>query len=197
MGMNINLTPQLEDLVRQKVASGRYTSASEVVREALRLMDEKDRLLNAKLDQLRQGIREGESGPATPWDPEQIKRRDRQQLKRSREPNDETQSDLPPLIARLRDPITALCERHGVRELSIFGSILRVDFDPDTSDVDAAVTFGPARGESIARQYFDFKRELEELFGRTVDLVEIEAMPDTRLKRIIERTKVSIYAAAA
>ena len=44
MGMNINLTPQLEDLVRQKVASGLYTSASEVVREALRLMDEKDRL---------------------------------------------------------------------------------------------------------------------------------------------------------
>jgi putative addiction module CopG family antidote len=58
MGMNINLTPQLEDLVRQKVASGLYTSASEVVREALRLMDEKDRLLSAKLEQLRQDIRE-------------------------------------------------------------------------------------------------------------------------------------------
>ena len=75
MGMNINLTPQLENLVRQKVASGLYTSASEVVREALRLMDEKDRLMNAKLEQLRQDIREGlESGPAEPWDPEEIKR---------------------------------------------------------------------------------------------------------------------------
>ncbi len=75
MGMNINLTPQLEDLVRQKVASGLYTSASEVVREALRLMDEKDRLLGAKLDQLRQDIRDGlDSGPATQWDPEEIKR---------------------------------------------------------------------------------------------------------------------------
>jgi antitoxin ParD1/3/4 len=78
MGMNINLTPQLEDLVRQKVASGLYTSASEVVREALRLMDEKDRLLGAKLDQLRQDVREGlESGPATGWDPEEIKREGR------------------------------------------------------------------------------------------------------------------------
>jgi antitoxin ParD1/3/4 len=78
MGMNINLTPQLEDLVRQKVASGLYTSASEVVREALRLMDEKDRLLTAKLDQLRQDIREGlDSGPATPWDSEEIKREGR------------------------------------------------------------------------------------------------------------------------
>ncbi len=42
MGMNINLTPQLEAMVRQKVTSGLYTSASEVVSEALRLMDEKD-----------------------------------------------------------------------------------------------------------------------------------------------------------
>ncbi len=38
MGMNINLTPQLEEMVRQKVNSGLYTSASEVVREALRLL---------------------------------------------------------------------------------------------------------------------------------------------------------------
>ena len=227
--MNVSLTSQLEKLVQDRVKSGRYTSASEVIREALRLMDERDRLLEAKLDQLRQDIREGlDSGPATKWDPdeikrqglrrdvdaglrqidegrvstfdaaavERIKRRGRQQLKRSREPNDEAQSDLPELIVRLRDPIAALCERHGVRELSIFGSILREDF-ADTSDVDAAVTFGPARGESIARQYFDFKRELQEVFGRTVDLVEIEAMPDTRLKRIIERTKVPIYAEAA
>jgi antitoxin ParD1/3/4 len=81
MGMNINLTPHLETLVRQKVASGLYTSASEVVREALRLMDEKDRLLGAKLDQLRQVIREGmESGPAAEWDPEEIKRAGRERL---------------------------------------------------------------------------------------------------------------------
>ena len=52
MGMNVNLTPQLEELVRAKVASGMYTSASEVVREALRLMDQQDRLRAAKLDTL-------------------------------------------------------------------------------------------------------------------------------------------------
>jgi antitoxin ParD1/3/4 len=76
--MNISLTPQLEKLVQERVKSGRYTSASEVIREALRLMEEKDRLLGAKLDQLRQDIREGvESGPATPWDPDEIKREGR------------------------------------------------------------------------------------------------------------------------
>jgi len=81
MGMNINLTPQLEELVRQKVASGLYTSASEVVHDALRLMDEKDRLLNAKLNQLRQDIREGlDSGPGAPWDAEEIKRAGRARL---------------------------------------------------------------------------------------------------------------------
>jgi antitoxin ParD1/3/4 len=78
MTLNINLTPQLEELVRQKVASGRYTSASEVVREALRLMEEQDSLRRVKLQQLRQDIREGlESGPSIPWDVEAVKREGR------------------------------------------------------------------------------------------------------------------------
>lgn len=78
MGMNINLTPHLEEMVRQKVVSGLYTSASEVVREALRLMDEKDRLRLAKLAQLRQDIQEGQdSGPAAAWDAVEVKRNGR------------------------------------------------------------------------------------------------------------------------
>ena len=78
MSMNVNLTPQLEDMVRQKVASGLYTSASEVVREALRLMEDQDQLRAAKLAQLRQDIRDGlNSGDPTPWNPEEIKREGR------------------------------------------------------------------------------------------------------------------------
>ena len=74
MGMNVNLTPQLEELVRSKVASGLYTSASEVVREALRLMDEQDRLREAKLAQLRSDVRRGlASGSSQPWDAEALK----------------------------------------------------------------------------------------------------------------------------
>jgi antitoxin ParD1/3/4 len=76
--MNINLTPQLEEMVRQKVSSGLYTSASEVVREALRLMEEQDRVRAAKLDQLRRDIREGlDSGSPAAWDPGAIKRESR------------------------------------------------------------------------------------------------------------------------
>ena len=74
MGMNVNLTPQLEELVRSKVASGLYTSASEVVREALRLMDEQDRLREVKLEQLRNNVRHGlASGPSETWNAEALK----------------------------------------------------------------------------------------------------------------------------
>ncbi len=78
MGMNVNLTPHLEEMVRSKVASGLYTSASEVVREALRLMDEQDRLRAAKLEQLREDIRQGlDSGPSQAWSAEEAKREGR------------------------------------------------------------------------------------------------------------------------
>lgn len=67
--MNVSLTPQLEELIQDKVASGRYGNASEVVREALRLLEERDQERSAKLQALRQAIQEGiDSGPAEPWD---------------------------------------------------------------------------------------------------------------------------------
>jgi antitoxin ParD1/3/4 len=81
MTMNINLTPQLEELVRQKVASGQYSSASEVVREALRLMQREDQMQAAKLAQLRRDIQGGlESGTAGKLDVDTIKRRGRARL---------------------------------------------------------------------------------------------------------------------
>jgi len=81
MPMNVSLTPQLEDMVRQKVASGLYTSASEVIREALRLMEEQDRMRATKLEQLRRDIQDGlNSGDPTPWDAEEIKREGRKKL---------------------------------------------------------------------------------------------------------------------
>ena len=78
MALNINLTPQLEKLVRQKVESGRYNSASEVVREALRLMETQNELHALQLERLRRDIREGlESGPPRPWSVTEMKRQGR------------------------------------------------------------------------------------------------------------------------
>lgn len=53
--MNVSLTPELEKLVDRKVSSGMYQTASEVVREGLRLLAERDR----RLESLRRDIREG------------------------------------------------------------------------------------------------------------------------------------------
>jgi antitoxin ParD1/3/4 len=54
--MNISLTPELERIVKQKVDSGLYNNASEVIREALRLMTEQDRMEAMKLELLRAEI---------------------------------------------------------------------------------------------------------------------------------------------
>ncbi|WP_292457411.1 type II toxin-antitoxin system ParD family antitoxin [Methylibium sp.] len=68
----------MKTLVRRKVASGMYTSASEVVREALRLMKEQDQMRAVRLDQLRQDVRKGlESGPSEPWDAAAMKQQGR------------------------------------------------------------------------------------------------------------------------
>lgn len=72
--MNITLTRQLAALVRVKVSSGMYASASEVVREALRLMQEQDQLHEAKLEELHRDIRCGlESGQSEDWNDTDVK----------------------------------------------------------------------------------------------------------------------------
>ena len=87
MTININLTPQLEAMVRDKVAAGLYGSASEVVREALRMMQEHDQLRAIKLEQLRADIRAGiESGSAGELDVAAIKRRGRERLAKTTKP---------------------------------------------------------------------------------------------------------------
>jgi antitoxin ParD1/3/4 len=54
--MNVSLTPELEQYVHSKIKSGRYLSASEVVREALRLLEERDQLRTIRLETLRKEI---------------------------------------------------------------------------------------------------------------------------------------------
>ncbi len=79
--MNVSLTPQLEEMVRNKVESGLYSSASEVMREALRLLEERDRLHALRLEELRAEIQKGvDSGAPTPLDVKAIKARGRERL---------------------------------------------------------------------------------------------------------------------
>jgi antitoxin ParD1/3/4 len=79
--MNISLTPQLEELVKSKVESGLYGSASEVMRDALRLLDERDRLRALRLEEMRAEIKRGlDSGEPTPLDIGGVKARGRKRF---------------------------------------------------------------------------------------------------------------------
>jgi antitoxin ParD1/3/4 len=81
MNMNVSLTDELHEFVKAKVDSGRYTSASEVVSEALRIMEQTE---EARLAFLRGAWAEGEAaGDAGPADFAGIKARGREFLKAS------------------------------------------------------------------------------------------------------------------
>ncbi len=70
--MNVSLTPKLEKLVNQKVSSGLYNSASEVIREGLRLLKEQDELRRQRLKELRAeiaaGMSQARAGESKPLD---------------------------------------------------------------------------------------------------------------------------------
>jgi predicted nucleotidyltransferase len=99
---------------------------------------------------------------------------------------------MAPLIEDNLETIRRLCDLQGVRQLGVFGSILRQDFDPERSDVDVLVEFEPHAANSFAN-FLDLKEALEGLFGLRVDLVELRAIRNRRLRRHIEQSKSPVY----
>ncbi len=74
MASSYTLGEHFEEFVKSLVASGRYASASEVMRDSLRLLEEREKLREAKLAALRADIQEGlASGPSQPLDMAEIK----------------------------------------------------------------------------------------------------------------------------
>lgn len=96
------------------------------------------------------------------------------------------------LIEAHRDDIARLCRQYGVQRLDAFGSITRSDFDVLRSDVDLVAEFAAPPDGDLAAQYFDFKQHLEDLLRRPVDLIELQAVRNQRLRREIEATRVPI-----
>ena len=66
-----------------------------------------------------------------------------------------------------KDEIAAFCRKHHIRKLSLFGSVLREDFGPE-SDVDVLVEF--ESGHTPGLRFFTIQRELSKIIGRRVDL---------------------------
>lgn len=92
-----------------------------------------------------------------------------------------------------RDQIEAFCHRWKITEFALFGSALREDFRPD-SDIDVLVSFAEDVRWSLLH-LVTMQQELEEIFGRAVDLVERQALRNPFRRHSILTTKEVVYAA--
>lgn len=86
------------------------------------------------------------------------------------------------------------CERYGVERLRVFGSVLTDRFDPETSDVDFLVAFQSGR-ENLFHDFFDLKLELEQIVGRSVDLIMERSVKNPFFKASVFESAEEIYAA--
>jgi predicted nucleotidyltransferase len=110
--------------------------------------------------------------------------------------NDRYFQAMIPAVQKRHAEIAQLCGRYGVRRLEVFGSAsVEVD-DAAARDIDLIVDFDRGSRERPLPCYFEFKHDMESLLGKPVDLVELDAMPDSRLRRSIVRSAVPVYAAA-
>jgi len=102
------------------------------------------------------------------------------------------------LIRRNMAQIVALCEKHKVMQLYVFGSILTDKFN-ENSDVDFTVIFDRDALPLLVygENYFDFKFALEDLLKRDVDLIEYQAVKNPYFKEELDETKQLIYGQAS
>jgi predicted nucleotidyltransferase len=92
--------------------------------------------------------------------------------------------------------IEAFCQKWKIVEFSLFGSVLREDFGPD-SDVDVLVTFAPRAGWTLF-DWVEMAEELEGIFARKVDLMthrSVKSSENYLLRRAILESEQRIYAA--
>jgi predicted nucleotidyltransferase len=94
-----------------------------------------------------------------------------------------------------REAIIDACRRHGVARLHAFGSALRGDFEPASSDVDLLVEFGSMEAYARVDAYFGLLDELRTITGQDVDLVVAGAVKNRYIADDIEHTKQMLYAA--
>ena len=99
------------------------------------------------------------------------------------------------MLDRYRDDIVALCQRCKVKELYVFGSLLRGKEFTQDSDVDLAAVFDQSEVSGSFDRYMDFKMSLEQLFGHPVDLVSLKNTRNRVFLQELNSTKELVYAA--
>jgi uncharacterized protein len=99
------------------------------------------------------------------------------------------------LIEQNRRQITAVCEKHGVKRLELFGSAAHGEFNPVSSDLDFLVEFLAYDTPTIADQWFGLQEDLQKLLGRPVDLTSLRTAKNPYFLQTANRQKVTLYAA--
>ena len=99
------------------------------------------------------------------------------------------------IIKENTERLTAICQSNQVAELYLFGSAASGKFTED-SDLDFAVLFSESLSPlEHGDAFFSLKEDLEELFGREVDLLSYRVVKNPIFKEELDKTKVSLYAA--
>ncbi len=93
------------------------------------------------------------------------------------------------------DAIRQACKHFNVVRLDIFGSALREDFEPNRSDIDFLVDFGPMPSVDKPDAYFGLLNELRAILGNQVDLVMVGGLKNRYIRDEINRTKQQLYSA--
>jgi len=98
------------------------------------------------------------------------------------------------LIERYRDEVATLCRLTGAKRLDAFGSAVRADFNPASSDLDLLVEFDDLPPAKYADAYFSLKESLESLFGRPVDLVTESSLDNPYFRDRVYAERRPVYA---
>jgi uncharacterized protein len=88
--------------------------------------------------------------------------------------------------------IKRLCQENRVKNLYVFGSVLREDFK-DSSDIDLVVEIDSDDPLDYADRYFNLKFSLQDIFNREVDLLENKAIRNPYIRENIDKTKSLVY----
>jgi putative addiction module CopG family antidote len=154
--MNVSLTAELERFVTEKVESGLYTSNSEVVREALRLLRHRERVRCRRLRSLERGrVRDGAGARRVVTLDE---------------------------LARRRDEILMIARRHGAVNVRVFGSVVR-DEAGAGSDVDFLVDM--EEGHSLLERA-GLLVDLQDALGCEVDVATESSLRGRVRERVLE-----------
>ena len=99
------------------------------------------------------------------------------------------------ILSSKAQAIEALCGKYGVKRLRVFGSAVQGTWNPEKSDFDLLAEFDWTIPMPALRQLVGFKEEMEELLGRSVDIVDWNAAKNPFFRRNAEKHAKDLYAA--